>query len=69
MRIRHVIIGIFLHVKMTTLNRDASSVRSASPCTLRVTINRAKNVEEKCWKRNCCLIEEFDAIGLRIPEL
>ena len=59
-RIRRVIIDISPHVKTTNLNRDANSAIIAHSRKLRLTVSQAKD-EEKCWKRICCQIEEFEA--------
>ena len=59
-----MIIGILPYVKITNLIRDANSAKSMYSGTLRLTVSRAR---EKWWKRICCLLDEFQAIGLRIP--
>ena len=44
---------------------DANLSKNAYSGTLWLTVSRAKS-EEKWWKRICCFIEEFKALGLRI---
>ena len=51
---------IFPNFNIAKHNRVAHSAKSGSSRTQRLT-------QEKWWKRICCLIEEFQANGLRIP--
>ena len=65
-RNRSVILGIFPYLTSTKQNRDAHSVNSALLCTERLAVRPTKNWKY-WWCMFCCHIEDFQAIGLRIP--
>ena len=50
------------HVKITTHNRDADSVKNASFCTERLTVSPIQKTKKTGGKGSVAIIEEFQAI-------
>ena len=68
-RIRHVILGTFPYVKITSLNQDASVATNADSDTLRLVGSPAKNRKKKWCEGSVASLKRVYSIGLCVLKI